>query len=325
MNVKLLSAYTEPTPNYVPSWIVANCDTSGHNLVEDAEEADIIIFAESYASLDPFFFDVVRHPLYRRYSDKCVLYHYSDLVPTLCRTISPSVEFSQPNLHFRRSFHYIARRRDNPGLEFQPKFARYNPGLLYSFVGSVRTHPIRKLIMGLQHPRALLRDTSAVESEDLGAKEKLQFHNSYIDMAVASKFVLCPRGIGPTSMRLFEVMQLGRVPVVIGDSWVPVPGVDWNSISLFVPERDIASLPQLLEERESQAEEMGSKARRCWEEKFAPEYAFHHLVGAAAQVLKQPCSKRHQLRNLVPLCNPAYFRMLAGYAKRNLSPLRTMR
>ena len=317
MNVKLLSAYTEPAPNFVPAWLTAHCDTSGHTVVEDAEEADLIIFAETYASLDPFFFDVLRHPVQRRHPNKCVLYHYSDLVPTLCRTVSPSVEGNQPNLAFRRTFHYIARRRDNPSMDSFLQ-AAYHPRLLFSFVGSVRTHPVRREIMKLKHGRALLKDTSAIESELLDQQAKSAFHASFIDSTLDSKFILCPRGLGPTSMRLFEVMQLGRVPVMIGDSWSPVPGIDWNACSISVAERDVARIPALLEDLESGAEEMGQSARHTWETHFAPAKAFHALVDAASSLLDRRYAPWTRVRDLGPLCNPSYFRMLAGYFKRNL-------
>jgi hypothetical protein len=39
----------------------------------------------------------------------------------------------------------------------------------------------------------------------------------------------CPAGIGPATYRLFEAMELGRVPVILSDEWVPRKGLDGMS------------------------------------------------------------------------------------------------
>jgi hypothetical protein len=93
-----------------------------------------------------------------------------------------------------------------------------------------------------------------------------------------SKFVLCPRGLSPASIRLFEAMCAGRVPVVLSDEWVAPDGPKWDNFCVFVPERDAASVPRLLEEREGDAIKMGLAARREWEIYFSPEVIFHRVV-----------------------------------------------
>lgn len=318
MKVHLLSAYNEPTPDFGPNWLRHHVpNTTPHVLVDSPEDADLILFVETFASLDPYFFDVIRHPVFKSHPAKCVLYHNSDSSITLCRTISPSVEKKQHNLNCRRSFHYIARRRENERLEaiFQPQPTRR---YLFSFQGSVETHAIRKEIMNLRHPECKLADPEILKPEDLSAEERAKYQEDYIQTILESHFVLCPRGFGPTSMRLFEVMQLGRTPIVIGDSWEPVADIDWESCSIFIKEEDIASIPQILEQNVHRSAELGTQARRVWQEKFAPDRAFDELVRVGTLLINEPYNLPQLASDLMPLGSPSHWRKLLGYFRRQL-------
>ena len=65
-----------------------------------------------------------------------------------------------------------------------------------------------------------------------------------------ARFNLCPRGFGPTSFRLYESLQLGRVPVIIHDDEdTPLPyenEVPWREIAVFVHRDDIANIPHII-------------------------------------------------------------------------------
>src|SRR2546423_4170060 len=40
------------------------------------------------------------------------------------------------------------------------------------------------------------------------------------EICKASKFILCSRGVGTSSVRLFDTMRMGRVPVILSDQWL---------------------------------------------------------------------------------------------------------
>ena len=50
--------------------------------------------------------------------------------------------------------------------------------------------------------------------------------------------MICPRGWGSSSIRLFEVMEMGRVPVIISDAWVN-EAPKWADFSVRVSEADV--------------------------------------------------------------------------------------
>ncbi len=100
---------------------------------------------------------------------------------------------------------------------------------------------------------------------------------AFVAYSLESSFVLCPRGRGCGSIRLFEVMESGRVPVIISDDWVPPGGIDWDSFSIRVAEKDIDQLDEILREHLPRMIEMEITARRVWEEHFSIKSAFDYV------------------------------------------------
>jgi len=315
MKLHFLSAYSGIDAPSVSEWADGASTVGKHQLTPDPEAADAIVFAETYHGLDPYFFDVIRHPLFRRFPEKCLLYHVSDTCETLCRTISPSVERSQSNLQCRRSFPYLVRIRDNPLVH--ESWDRSRPAkYLFSFVGAAYTHPLRKRLLELSHPEALLCDPAVDLAGISNAARGDEVRRSYVESILDSSFVLCPRGLGPASMRLFEVMELGRAPVVISDAWIPIPNLPWSDFALFVPEREIGRIPALLEAARPRAREMGRVAREVWEHHYAPDRIFDEFAVAAAELLRHPYGAKERIRDSLALFRSKHWRNLGGYAKR---------
>ena len=70
-----------------------------------------------------------------------------------------------------------------------------------------------------------------------------------------TQFSLCPGGAGPNSLRLWESMAVGCIPVILSDQLV-LPDLaelssgrwsNWDQIVLFHPEADLESLPERLQ------------------------------------------------------------------------------
>lgn len=66
-----------------------------------------------------------------------------------------------------------------------------------------------------------------------------------------SRFSLCPAGAGPNTLRLWESLAAGAVPVLLGPApRLPRGGslraIDWDAIVVRVPDNRIADLPRLL-------------------------------------------------------------------------------
>ncbi|MFC5455674.1 exostosin domain-containing protein [Prosthecobacter fluviatilis] len=317
MKVHLLSCYPVREEPSVPEWLRLHSRSEHFELTADPIDAELILFAETYAGLDPYFLDVIRHPVFRRFTQKCVLYHISDITQTLCRTISPSIDKNHSNLQCRRSFSYVVRAHDNPYLN-QMALADVPTRYLFSFVGDPNSHPIRSRILALERPDALLKAVTGTSATFMNESERAPFQQGYLQTILESQFVLCPRGHGPTSMRLFEVMQLGRVPVIIGDSWLPVSGIPWQEFAIFVPETEIEQIPQILGTFRHRAIEMGARARAVWGEHFSSHNAAMGLLERACELLAVPYGRRERILDLMELRSPSHWRILAASVRRIL-------
>jgi hypothetical protein len=295
--------------------LVAAAQAAGKavEIVTDPDAADLILFIEYHPWHDPYFFDVLRHPLRQRYPHKCVLYTDADRIIPLMPTLGPSIDRWQSHSALGRAFPYVTReyRNDAVGQAALPADAarRY----LFSFAGASDTHPVRGRILALRVPDACLIDTGAQRAWLLQGDEKRRYEAAYVEACRDSAFVLCPRGAGPSSYRLYEAMQLGRAPVVISDQWVPHAGPDWDAFCIRIPERDVARIAEILRPRSGEARAMGERARREWERWVAPEVALARMVEAAADLVAVPRRWFHPLLRWGQFAHPFHLRNLARW------------
>ena len=72
--------------------------------------------------------------------------------------------------------------------------------------------------------------------------------NHFRDITSDSIFGLCPRGYGPTSFRTYETIQMGAIPIIIGDEfWLPFRDIiDWNKLSVMVDENQMHHIPGIV-------------------------------------------------------------------------------
>ncbi len=275
-----------PTETAVCTFLeLARKDRFGvHTITDNPDSADLILFVDPHQipgdwRLRP----IRRHPLAVKYRGKTMVYDERDQP---WRAL-PGLYVSMPSPVFdtRRqracAYHCVA----NAPLRVSDEV----PDLLFSFMGG-RTHKVRNAIFQLEHARAHIEDTSNINFfVDRGEPERAaRLHTQkqrFAEMINRSMFVLCPRGAGTSSIRLYEVLAAGRVPVVISDDWVPPIGPDWNGCILRVREGDIAAIPALLEAAEPRYEEMAASAFRACQEWFAPDVIFHRMMESCQELL----------------------------------------
>jgi len=73
--------------------------------------------------------------------------------------------------------------------------------------------------------------------------------NEYIDSLSKTAFVLCPSGAGPNTIRYWEAIAFGRVPVLLSDSWDP-PNINIISDGLNLPEALLGNFLNEIQEQE---------------------------------------------------------------------------
>ena len=251
-----------------------------HGLTDDPGRADLILFVDLHLNPDWRLRSLWQHPLVRTHRDKTLVYDERD--HPWCAL--PGLYCSMPSAHFdarlqRACAYYGAITfADDPRVEAAPD-------LLFSFLGS-RSHPIRRRLLSLTHPRAAVEDTSGFlfyDRSNPAAYDRQKAH--YLETLLRSKFVLCPRGAGTGSIRLFETLAAGRVPVILSDDWVAPAGPDWTACSLRVPEAEIAAIPARLEAAEAAYPRLAAAARAAHADWYAQSVIFHRLVESCAELL----------------------------------------
>ena len=282
MNIFLTSAY-ESHGQLDVLRMLAGTDSSGrHRVVDSAEQADAILFVEN-AQFDDYFYKALKnHPLVQKYPEKVFMYNEVD---TPWCTL-PGLYCSMPSRHFNHekqmAFPYLSN--PNPhisGIYRQSTSRRW----LFGFVGSA-SHKVRWDILALSHPEAAIHDTSAFDAWRCNELVRSPETRLYAEVMAGSDFILCPRGLGTSSSRLFESLEAGRAPVIVSDNWVAPKHIDW-SFAVRVSEWNVHTIPSLLESIQDEAADRGHAARQAWESAYAELTLFDTLVDSLEILLRK--------------------------------------
>lgn len=253
-------------------------------LTGDPAAADLILLLGNFA-LEPHL--LLNHPLYRAHPDKCVVYTEEDIYLPLLPGAYCSARVDDNHRCGRTfAFGYVSANGawcSNRHITAEPARKEY----LFSFQGG-STSLVRKRLFKIRfnRPDVLIENTSDYrhwEFDQMEARDALQ--QRYARTVAASHFVLCPRGAGSGSIRLFEVMRAGVAPVLLADDYPLPPQVPWDDFLLRFREKDIARLPELLGPQLASSAERGRLAREAWRRHFAPETEFDGLVAGCLNAL----------------------------------------
>jgi hypothetical protein len=267
-----------------------------HRLADDAASADMILFVERWISrYDPSFSVLRSHPWLKQYPTKCFMYNQEDRP----WQVLPGLYCSMPARLFdprrQRACSYLGVLNEQIG---RVEVAPQETDLLFSFVGG-RHARVRDDILKVRHPRVVVRDTTGELGFEIPEPLKMRRREEYADIVRLSRFIVCPRGHGTSTFRLFEAMESARAPVILSDDWVPPAGPPWPEFSLRVPEAAASSLPLILEAAEEHWIEMGQRARQAWLEWFSPTVRFHRMIEDCVSLAAGGCAPRRGVSALL--------------------------
>jgi hypothetical protein len=276
----------------------ARSRTARHQLTDDPEQAEMIVLAGELELLA----EAKANRLVQQYPEKTLAYSEIDvLLPYLPGVYGSAAKPRGLDLKRTQSTIYFSRY----GSSMNPEI-RHRPGepkdLLFCFHGR-RNCRIRVNILDFPYnrPDVQVRETKGFMHWKDGIVGDPEEQKHYADTVARSHFALCPRGMGFGSIRLFEVMEMGVAPVLLSDRYALPPGPDWSSFLLHIPENQFGQLPVLLEPHVAESEERGRRARKAWEEFFAPGVVFDRMIDQLCAIRQARIIPEKLYRRMWPL------------------------
>jgi len=144
---------------------------------------------------------------------------------------------------------------------------------IYSFQGGLQEgymSNIRKKIFEMRHPQnTLIKNTGAwhfnlivytnsqnEKGDYNGSLEHFTKEKEYKELLKQSRYTLCPSGTGPNSIRFWEAIGAGSIPILLSDQMTLPKHELWKDAIINIKEIDIESIPFILidinEERETE-------------------------------------------------------------------------
>lgn len=148
--------------------------------------------------------------------------------------------------------------------EFRDKnFSTINRKYLYSFVGGVQScylTNIRNNLFTMKHPvNTIVQNTGdwhfnkVVYSQYQNHKRELNINvdhilktKKYNEILLDSRYSLCPSGSGPNSIRFWESLACGAIPILLSDTLDLPYNINWKEIIIIIREAEYENIPRIL-------------------------------------------------------------------------------
>ena len=146
-----------------------------------------------------------------------------------------------------------------------------------SFVGSRNTHPIRMDMCN--HLSG--KEGYEISAGNWSSEVPMDNFEKFLDITCSSKFGLAPRGYGKSSFRLYEILQLGTVPVYISDvHYLPwTDELDWNDFCVPVNQDEIEDIDTILKSiSDVEYNKLLENGKKVYQEYFTLDGMFKNII-----------------------------------------------
>ena len=195
--------------------------------------------------------------------------------------------------------------------------------LLYSFMGAYNPHcyinDIRKRIYNMKHPKkCLVEKTNMWHFEkmvysklqnvrkELNEDERQKLRGEkYNEILLDSRYTLCPSGSGPNSIRLWEALAVGSIPILLADTLELPEHELWKDSIIIVEENELKQIPEILKkitnDREVEIRKNCLKIYQHFKNNFKNED-----IKIVEQRIEEEKEERNQNRIIVHYCCGSY-------------------
>lgn len=149
-------------------------------------------------------------------------------------------------------------------------------------------HVIRTLALSRLKTSALVQTNFVIRNHaglmGNNPTEASAYRKAYVENLINSDYILCCRGSGNHSNRLYETLCCGRIPVFIDtDCVLPLDfDIDWHQYCVYVKENELSRIDRKIAEfhqniAPDEFVEMQRRCRTLWKEKISPKGFFSNL------------------------------------------------
>jgi len=171
----------------------------------------------------------------------CQHVHYEKIIPIL-KKIGINVLFT-PHVN---KVHRDIKVLPFAHLAMNAKIDNSNKDIYYSFIG-FNTHSSRAKLFKMKHPKnSLIVERKQWHFDQASADNQLKEKIEYENVLSRSRFSLCPRGFGASTLRFWESLKVGAIPILIADDMILPAGYDWSKCIVRIKEKDILKINDVL-------------------------------------------------------------------------------
>ncbi|MDA3898133.1 MAG: exostosin family protein [Desulfobacteraceae bacterium] len=269
-------------------------------LVESYDNADVILVTDLHHK--NIYSDVLGNPQHVFHYRKIICFYEMGGSPDSVPGIYTDASIDIPGTR-GAPYYFWLKTHDLPPFENIEKDVR---PYLFSFMGrncnKLRAKILNLSLFNISLVDHYLEDTT-YSYPDFGsvksmAVNKKNQRDKYYNVLKQSKFVLAPKGAGLSSIRQYEAMAYGCVPVVISDKLKQPFAVNWNKCAVQVKENEIERIPQILGDLEGDFLSMSEAAREAYFDLFDPLNYWKYIEDAIIDIYKNDLDKRSPIINL---------------------------
>ena len=250
--------------------------------VEFPEDADVLALPYKFKSVDDEVY--IKLARYAKELDKKLLCFYID-DSDQCFNITPET------LLYRTSFYKSTRKENELAMmSLSPDFFEENyiekPELRIGYCGQALKERLYYL-SALNQSNTILCDFIFRPKTYFSLNEnKMEMREEFFNNMNNNLFIFCYRGHGNYSYRLYEVLMMGRIPVLINtDCVLPFPEIFNSDVGVFIDEKQIASyneinriVEQYYNSNKDRLLEIQKNNRKLWEKYFSPIGFVQNLI-----------------------------------------------
>lgn len=147
--------------------------------------------------------------------------------------------------------------------------------ILMSFIGDFSSHPTRGELIKLNNDSNIIVKPTRNWFFYKSKEEQNGLKKIYVETLENSKLSLCPRGTGPSTLRLFESMSVGSVPIIFNDLKLPK---DLDELVYKFKISDIIKKDFLLEFQDYDIQERSEKIYNLYWEKYSNDNLYKSII-----------------------------------------------